>query len=278
MSWTKGACDRTCHRRAHAVVWLPTCAPSGATPIPKDAIAAHELLHSLGALPAGAPNACPGDPGHPCDSPTDVLYPYATGAPLTSLVLDYNHDDYYGHSGTWIDIQDSQWLHLLAAPQVPLEVSLVGGPGRVRSDVPGVDCTEACTTQWDGGARVSLSATPSSGYRFVGWSGGCTGAATCTVTLSASAAVTAVFGPARVALRRTVTGKGRIACSPACGPTTTAGGRLLLRAVPAKGWAFTGWGGACKGRAPVCQPSTAAAVSVRARFAPVRSKPRKKRR
>ena len=112
---------------AYALVWLPTCAPPGQTAVPKDQVAAHEMLHSLGALPAGAPHACPGDSGHPCDSTTDVLYPYASGAPLTSYVLDYNHDDYYGHSGSWPDIQDSLWLHLLGLPSQPLTVSFSGG-------------------------------------------------------------------------------------------------------------------------------------------------------
>ena len=73
-----------------AIVWLAGC-PG----IPTDGVAAHELLHALGAMPpnSGAPNACPGDAGHPCDSTQDVLYPYASGAPLAQLVLDVNHDD-----------------------------------------------------------------------------------------------------------------------------------------------------------------------------------------
>jgi hypothetical protein len=42
---------------------------------------------------------------------------------------------------------------------------------------------------------------------------------------------------------------------------------LTLRAVPAGGWRFVSWSGACRGRVPLCQPRTDAAVSVRARFA-----------
>ena len=53
-----------------AILWLASC-----TDIPTDATATHELLHALGALPAGAPNACTAannplgavdDAGHPC--------------------------------------------------------------------------------------------------------------------------------------------------------------------------------------------------------------------
>jgi Divergent InlB B-repeat domain len=252
---------------AYALVWLPTCALAGETAVPKDSIAAHELLHSLGALPAGAPHACPGDDGHPCDSPTDVLYPYTSGAPLGSLVLDFNHDDYYAHSGTWPDIQDSPWLHLLAAPAEPLALTITGGGGSVASDVPGVDCTASCATQWDQGSTLSLVATPSNGFRLVGWSGaGCGGKQDCDVTMSGARAITATFGPSRVPLRRAVVGKGRISCTPACGVTVSAGAPLVLRAVPARGWAFAGWAGACHGRLPLCQPKTGASIAVLARF------------
>ena len=140
--------------------------------------------------------------------------------------------------------------------------------GAVESDVPGVVCTSNCTTQWDQGSTLGLLATPSKGYRFVQWSGGgCTGNTSCTLTMSAPQTVGAVFGPLRVALHRTVVGRGRIACTPACGLTVAAGGPLILRALPASGWRFVAWAGACRGGVPLCQPKTGTTVSVRARFA-----------
>ena len=39
-------------------------------------VAAHELIHNFGALSTGAPHACPEDDGHPCDSTSDILYPF----------------------------------------------------------------------------------------------------------------------------------------------------------------------------------------------------------
>jgi hypothetical protein len=42
---------------------------------------------------------------------------------------------------------------------------------------------------------------------------------------------------------------------------------LILRAVPATGWKFVAWAGACRGAQPLCQPKTDTAVSVLARFA-----------
>jgi hypothetical protein len=247
---------------AYAVVWLGGC-PG----VPTDAVGTHELVHALGALPAGAPHACPDDPGHPCDAPfVDLLSQYTDGRPLQQQVLDVGRDDYYGHNGSWDDLQDSVWLSHLDTPQVPLSVAMTGA-GRITSDLPGLDCAAACATQWDQGTTVSLSATPATGLRFVRWTGACTGNSTCTVTLAQAQSVTAVFGPRTVPLRVTTTGRGSVRCTPVCSKAFPAGDPLTLRAVPAKGWKFAGWrGGGCTGTRPVCRPATGTALTVRATF------------
>jgi hypothetical protein len=245
-----------------AVVWLAGC-PG----VPTDQIGTHELIHALGALPVGAPHACPGDAGHPCDAPfVDVLSPQTDGRPLQQQVLDVNHDDYYAHSGTWDDIQDSGWLSHLDAPQVPLSVAMQGGAGRVTSDLPGLDCTIACTTQWDQGSIVTLDAIPGTRLRFVRWAGACTGDSTCAVTLAQAQSVTAVFGPQTIPVKVTTTGRGTVRCTPVCSKAFAAGDPLTLHAVPANGWKFASWSGGCKGTRPVCRPTTGSALTVRATF------------
>ena len=240
--------------------------PAGCPGVPTDTVAAHELLHALGAVPAGAPHACPGDSGHPCDSTTDILYPYTRGEPISQKVLDFGHDDYYGHSGSWNDIQDSGWLRHLDTPQESLALTLAGA-GTVTSDVPGVNCTASCTTQWDQGSTVDLSANPGDTTRFVGWKGGtCTGPTGCLLTLNAPAAETAVFGPLTIPVKTSVAGKGRVACTPRCSTTFAAGRSLTLTAVPAKGWHFARWSGGCKGATTICRPATNFAVAVKATF------------
>jgi hypothetical protein len=236
----------------------------GCPDVPTDTTATHELLHALGAVPPGDPH-CPADPGHPCDSPTDVLYPTTDGSPLSTKVLDYNHDDYYAHSEPWSDVQDSLWLHRLDEAPVSLRISFAGA-GAVSSELPGLDCTAACSTQWDPGALVTLDAESSRSDRFVRWRGACTGRGTCLVTLAQSEAVTATFGPLRIPLRVSTSGKGKVTCSPACTKSFTAGGTLRLRAVAAKGWKFAGWGGACTGVRSTCSPATDYALKVTARF------------
>jgi hypothetical protein len=245
----------------YAIVWLQGC-PG----VPTDAVGTHELVHALGALPAGAPHACPGDPGHPCDAQfVDLLSQFTDGRPLQQQVLDVGHDDYYAHSGSWNDLQDSVWLSHLDTPQLPLTVAMVG-TGKVTSDLPGLDCSTACTTQWDQGSSVALSVTAAPGLRFVRWTGACNGNISCVVTLTQAQSVTAVFGPSTIPVKVATTGRGNVRCTPGCSKSFPAGDPLTLRAVPAKGWKFTGWSGGCEGKQPVCRPTTQAAVTVRATF------------
>ena len=90
------------------------------------AIAAHELLHALGAVPLGDPHTCPGDAAHVCDNPLDVLYPFASGQPLSALFLDFNHDDYYGA------------LEPMAGhPGLAVAPSAAGAPGHARARARG---------------------------------------------------------------------------------------------------------------------------------------------
>ena len=99
--------------QAYAVVFLvPPCGDGLGDATSVAATAAHELIHNLGALAdVGPPNICPNSPGHPCDSPNDILYPSADyGASLNTKQLDVGHDDYYGHSGTWWDVRNSPFL------------------------------------------------------------------------------------------------------------------------------------------------------------------------
>jgi hypothetical protein len=245
----------------YAIVWLGGCVD-----VPTDAVGTHELTHALGAVPNGAPHECPPpNDGHVCDFADDLLYPFTSGQSLSQLVLDVNRDDYYGHATNGIDVRNSAWLSHLDTPQVPLSVAMIGS-GKVTSDLPGLDCNTACTTQWDQGSAVLLTATPGPALRFVRWTGACTGNVSCTVTLTQAQSVTAVFGPKTIPLRVATTGRGSVRCTPVCAKAFPAGNPLTLRAVPAKGWRFTGWSGGCKGKQVVCRPTTETALTVRATF------------
>jgi hypothetical protein len=75
-----------------------------------------------------------------------------------------------------------------------LTVSKSGtGEGTVASSPVGIDCGSICSASFDKDTAVTLMAIPSPGSRFVHWSGDCHGAKTCTLVMTASKNVTAVF-------------------------------------------------------------------------------------
>jgi hypothetical protein len=79
-------------------------------------------------------------------------------------------------------------------PSATLSIKTAGGKGLVVSAPGNIDCGRVCAASFPLGTAVTLTATPESGFRFVNWSGACTGtAATCTVTVNASGTAQANF-------------------------------------------------------------------------------------
>jgi hypothetical protein len=268
---------------SYAQVYLQTCWQDVGGGGTMAVTAAHELLHALGAVPDGAPHACAESAGHVCDLVDDLMYPSTSGQPLDAVVLDSGRDDYYAHSGSWFDLQDSFWLARLDAPQHSLSVS-VTGPGDVASEMPGIECPGMCEIAWDRGTRVALQATPEPGARFTGWKGACSGVAGCVVPMDAAASLTATFvrgstaaasGPGAASYRLAVSlsGSGRVSSSPrgisckrSCSARFGSGSMVTLRAAAAKGWRFAGWGVPCAGSLGACTIPMQADQGVRATF------------
>jgi hypothetical protein len=69
--------------------------------------------------------------------------------------------------------------------QTSVMVSTVGtGGGQIISDPPGIACPGACTARFPAGTQVTLTSTPSPGSGFAAWSGACSGANECVITLT----------------------------------------------------------------------------------------------
>ena len=161
-------------------------------------------------------------------------------------------------------------------PQQTLSVSMAGnGSGSVVSDPAGIDCGEFCSAPFDSGGVVTLSAHPSPGSRFAGWSGsGCSGTGDCDVTVAAGSSVTANFARIEhtVTVGKTGAGAGAISsqpggisCGGACSGHFLEGDVVTLTAVPATGSVFAGWSGPCTGRRS-CTFVVAGDTAVRAEF------------
>ncbi len=255
---------------AYAIVYTESCASE-----PTSVVAAHEMTHALGAVTPPAPHECaPPDDFHVCDSDRDLMFPSADGTSLSGLVLDVGRDDYYGATGVGFDVRTSRWLRHLDEPVSHLALALTG-PGTVKSDSPGVDCAAACTSDWDGGQTVTLTATPSEGKRFIRWGGACTGLiADCTLTLSGDVSVSALFAPESYLLSIGVTGHGsvlastlQVVCKKRCQVPVPSYEPVSLQAVAQTGWRFKRWAGACHGTFRRCTLPMTASVGAVAVFA-----------
>jgi len=119
------------------------------------------------------------------------------------------------------------------------------------------------------GTIVQLTAVPTGGALFVGWSGACTGTGTCTVTMDAAKNVTAEFS-LPVNLTVNITGPGSVSSDPsgvACtGASCTASFPLntavTLTAVPAWYSTFGSWSGCDSVVGAACSVTTSASRAV----------------
>lgn len=156
------------------------------------------------------------------------------------------------------------------------------GDGHVSSYPPGILCGAACVESFDSGREITLTANPSAGAAFTGWSGACSGTATtCTFVLDSDKSVKATFsgvGGSAVKLRLTKQGDGigsvfsdpdGIECSTICGSDSysfTIDSTVKLTATPKTGSSFKEWGGDCSGTDKVCILKIDSAKSVTATF------------
>ena len=154
-----------------------------------------------------------------------------------------------------------------------------GGGGSVTSSPQGISCGANCTTSFGAGTPVTLTASPSAGYQFDGWSGDCSGnGSTCSLTMSANKSVSAAFSlapPSSYTLSVTNGGGGSVTSSPQginCGASCTtsfgAGTPVTLTASPSAGYQFGGWSGDCSGNGLTCSLTMSANKSATATFYP----------
>ncbi|MBN8866734.1 MAG: hypothetical protein J0H98_04210 [Solirubrobacterales bacterium] len=100
-------------------------------------------------------------------------------------------------SDTNVFVQSASTLQ----PAPLLQVSRTGnGAGTVSSSPAGISCGGDCAETFPSFTKVTLTATPKPGSVFAGWSGGCSGKATCQITVLDATQVNAKFEKARANL------------------------------------------------------------------------------
>jgi hypothetical protein len=170
-------------------------------------------------------------------------------------------------------------IHLYAfapvfKPEFKLSLSKAGaGTGKVISSPAGIDCGSECAAQYEEGTKVTLEAKADEGSSFAGWSGACSGTASCEVTMTEAKSVTAEFtkeetGPVFRKLTITVIGSGSVSAdSGTISGCTSAGGsscegeyeqgdHVTLTETPGEGSLFNGW------QTLQCDESTASTCEV----------------
>jgi Matrixin/Divergent InlB B-repeat domain/Dockerin type I domain len=184
---------------------------------------------------------------------------------------------YYRVKATKSGYTDSAWVtgsngcNVASTAQAFTLTASKTGNGTITSSPAGISCGSDCTESYNSGTSVTLTATPSFGWKLTGWGGACSGTGSCTVTMSAAKSVSATFAQT-FTLTASKTGNGTITSSPAgisCGSDCTesynSGTSVTLTATPGFGWKLTGWGGACSGTG-ICQVTMSQAKNVTATF------------
>jgi hypothetical protein len=122
-----------------------------------------------------------------------------------------------------------------------------GGLGTGSITASGINCSAnmgstsgTCVAAYYGSPQVVLTATPTNGSTFTGWSGACGGTGNCVIQMSQARTVTASFNAAgcTVTLGQATGGTAAITTGSATG---SCGRSVTLTATPANGYRFGSW-------------------------------------
>jgi hypothetical protein len=155
------------------------------------------------------------------------------------------------------------------------------GSGTVSSSPAGIGCPGDCSEAYPLGTVVTLTPIPQTASIFAYWTGACTGGApTCTVTMNADTAVTAVFVPAKIKQFRLAVSKmktnlgegtvlssdGAINCGNDCVEIYYSNTPVVLTATPNPGSVFVGWTNCPSPSGAKCSVTMDKAYTIRVAF------------
>ena len=245
------------------------------------AIAQYTLTAAKNGTGSGSVSSSPA--GITCGATCSATYNYNTSVTLTATPT--TGSTFAGWSGGGCSGTGTCVVAVTANTTVTATFNLIpytlsvttSGSGSVTSSPAGISCGATCSASFNYGTAVTLTASPSAGYSFSGWSGGgCSGTGTCTVTLTGNTTVTAtfsqIFNPLSVTKNGTDTGTvtsspAGINCGAVCSANIAYGTTITLTATPDANMTFAGWsGGGCTGTGTCTITNMTAAQSVTATF------------
>lgn len=151
------------------------------------------------------------------------------------------------------------------------------GIGVVTSLQRGISCGTRCSAEYRLGAQVTLTADPSEGSRFLGWSGPCSGTQACVVRVEKQTEVGAAFALNEekwfeLLVEKEGDGTGVVhaapeglTCGKVCSMRYKQDQEVRLAATEDQGSRFAGWEGPCTGLEP-CILVMKADTRIKARF------------
>lgn len=121
-------------------------------------------------------------PGIEERTPIETMVNVTWDLDLSSGLYHYNCEHHAQMFGDFT-VGDVLWVEAMGS-----------GMGKVTSAPAGVNWPWNRGAAFPAGSEVTLTATPNSGSKFLGWSGACSGTAECTVTVNGRVEVRASFG------------------------------------------------------------------------------------
>jgi phospholipase C len=246
-----------------------------------------QFLFAQHIIGTGGGTVTSGPAGISCGATCTHIFPGGTSLTLTAAPA--SGSAFAGWSGACSGTSTACTVNLAAnasatatfnstSPLVPLTVQSAGtGAGTIKSSLTGINCGFTCNANFPSGTSVKLTATPTSGSKFTGWSGACSGTtAACTLSLKAAASVTATFTSSVAPVQLTVlpagTGAGTVTssysginCGATCSASYPSGTAVTLTATASAGSTFAGWSGLCTGLG-ACNLTLAASTTVTPTF------------
>lgn len=167
----------------------------------------YQLRVSLAGSGTGSISASGTPSGFPCTTGTCTANISASST-VTLTATPQNSSTFAGWSGACsgssltctVTMDGAKSVTATFAASSPVSYNLAvtksnSGTGLITSSPAGINCGTTCSYGFAAGSSVTLSASPTSGSIFGGWSGDCSGTGSCNLTMSGAKSVSATFYP-----------------------------------------------------------------------------------